>query len=199
MIRAPRGGAKQQVAPQVARTRRQGAFGTVAMLAQPAEADARTPRMEAPNQTGVAKRLAFLVGGLLAGAFVGSLANTGLILAGSAVLPAPDGVDVNDVTSIDANIARYSTAQLLVPFVAHAVGTLVGAWLAARVARRGGMAGLASGLVGALFLAGGIYAVSLIPSAPLWFDALDLLGAYIPMAWLGHHLAKGRAADPVAR
>jgi hypothetical protein len=41
--------------------------------------------------------------------------------------------------------------------------------------------------------------VSLIPSAPLWFDALDLLGAYIPMAWLGHHLAKGHAADPVAR
>lgn len=149
--------------------------------------------MEAPNHQGLAKRLLLLLAGVFAGAFAGGFANMGVLLAGSALLPAPEGVDVNDAASIDANIARYSVAQLLVPFAAHAVGTLVGAWLAALVARSGGMAWLASGLVGALFLAGGIYAVTLIPSAPLWFDALDLLGAYVPMAWLGHRLAMGRA------
>jgi len=149
--------------------------------------------MEAANHQSLAKRLIRLLAGVLAGAFVGGFANMGVLLAGSALLPAPEGVDVNDAASIDANIARYSVAQLLVPFAAHAVGTLVGAWLAALVARGGGMAWLASGLVGALFLAGGIYAVTLIPSAPLWFDALDLLGAYVPMAWLGHRLAMGRA------
>jgi len=39
-------------------------------------------------------------------------------------------------------------------------------------------------VVGALFLAGGIAASFMIP-APTWFIVLDLVGAYIPMAWLG--------------
>jgi hypothetical protein len=33
-------------------------------------------------------------------------------------------------------------------------------------------------------LAGGITNVVLLPS-PMWFNALDLLGAYIPMGWIG--------------
>jgi hypothetical protein len=36
-----------------------------------------------------------------------------------------------------------------------------------------------------MFLLGGIANVAMLP-APLWFSALDLLLAYLPMAWLGH-------------
>jgi len=100
---------------------------------------------------------------VVAGAVVGGMVNMGLIVAGSQLLPPPPGVDVNDVASIDAHIAEYSVAQLLAPFVAHAIGVL--------------------------FLAGGIMAVSMIPSAPLWFDALDLVVAYVLMALLGARLA----------
>lgn len=132
-------------------------------------------------------------GSTLVGLFVGGLVNMGLIAAGGALLPPPPGVDVNDVASINARIGEYSVAQLLVPFFAHALGTLVGAWLAARLAggRRGAL--VAAGIVGAFSLAGGIGAVLMIPAAPLWFDALDLLGAYLPMAWLGARLARTRS------
>jgi len=39
-------------------------------------------------------------------------------------------------------------------------------------------------VIGAIFLCGGVAAIFMIP-APTWFVALDLLAAYLPMAWLG--------------
>jgi hypothetical protein len=38
-------------------------------------------------------------------------------------------------------------------------------------------------VIGAVFLCGGVAASFMIP-APAWFIALDLLAAYLPMAWL---------------
>ena len=43
--------------------------------------------------------------------------------------------------------------------------------------------------IGALFLIAGSYMVYLISSSPLWFSALDLCVAYLPMSWLGWRLA----------
>lgn len=52
--------------------------------------------------------------------------------------------------------------------------------------------------IGVIFLCGGI-AASLMISAPAWFIALDLLAAYIPMAWLagrlGARMAPARSGD----
>ncbi len=124
---------------------------------------------------------------VVAGAVVGGMVNMGLILAGSKLLPPPSGVDVNDVASIDAHIGEYSVAQLLSPFAAHALGTLAGALVAALVAPESRLRVALT--VGLLFLAGGVMAVSMIPSAPLWFDALDLVVAYVPMALLGARIA----------
>ena len=44
--------------------------------------------------------------------------------------------------------------------------------------------------IGAAFLAGGISAAWMIP-APIWFIVLDLVGAYIPMSWIGILLIRG--------
>ena len=126
-------------------------------------------------------------GAVVAGAVVGGKVNMDLIVAGSKLLPPPSGVDVNDVASIDAHIGEYSVAQLLSPFAAHALGTLAGALVAALVAPESRLRVALT--VGLLFLAGGIMAVSMIPSAPLWFDALDLVVAYVPMALLGARIA----------
>ena len=126
-------------------------------------------------------------GAVVAGAVVGGMVNMGLIVAGSKLLPPPSGVDVNDVASIDAHIGEYSVAQLLSPFAAHALGTLAGALVAALVAPESRLRVALT--VGLLFLAGGVMAVSMIPSAPLWFDALDLVVAYVPMALLGARIA----------
>ena len=43
-------------------------------------------------------------------------------------------------------------------------------------------------VVGALFLAGGIANVIMLPS-PMWFTLVDLFLAYLPTAWLGSRLA----------
>lgn len=43
-------------------------------------------------------------------------------------------------------------------------------------------------IVGVLFLIGGVSMVAMLPS-PMWFNALDLIVAYIPMAFLGGKLA----------
>ena len=66
------------------------------------------------------------------------------------------------------------------PFLAHALGTLAGA-LAAYLIAATHRAPIAY-VIGAVFLCGGVAASFMIP-APAWFIALDLLVAYLPMAW----------------
>ena len=71
--------------------------------------------------------------------------------------------------------------HFIAPFVAHALGTLVGALAAHTIA--GSRKALFAWVIGVLFLCGGIAASLMIP-APTWFKAVDLLFAYLPMAWL---------------
>jgi hypothetical protein len=90
-------------------------------------------------------------------------------------------VDVSKVETMQASIHLFEAKHFLFPFLAHAIGALVGSLLAfvAAGSRRAAMAYTVS----ALFLAGGIAASFMIP-APTWFKALDLTVAYLPMAWL---------------
>lgn len=124
---------------------------------------------------------------VLAGLLVGGLVNMALIVLSGSLFPPPPGVDVNDIASINAHIGEYSVAQLLAPFFAHALGALVGGFVAAKLAVGSGMPQAL--IVGAFNLVGGIMAVSMIPDAPMWFNVLDLVVAYMPMAWLGARLA----------
>jgi|JI10StandDraft_1071094.scaffolds.fasta_scaffold62483_5 hypothetical protein len=122
----------------------------------------------------------------IAGMVVGGMVNMGIIIFGSNLLPPPPGVDVSDVASINAHIHEYSTIQILVPFFAHALGTLIGAFIVARLAVSRQM--ILALVIGAFNLLGGIMAVRMIPDAPMWFNGLDLVVAYLPMAWLGGKL-----------
>ena len=126
---------------------------------------------------------------IVVGVIVGAMVNMGLIMAGMALLPPPAGVDIMDVASINAHIHEYTFAQLLVPFIAHAMGTLVGAFLAAKIASTRKM--VFALVIGLVFLWGGVDMVRMIPAAPIWFNVLDLVVAYIPMAMLGGRLTKG--------
>ncbi|WP_317131399.1 hypothetical protein [Maribacter sp. ACAM166] len=67
------------------------------------------------------------------------------------------------------------------------MGTLVGAFVAAKIASTNKM--LMALSVGLLFLIGGTINITLL-GGPMWFNALDLIVAYIPMAYLGWKLAK---------
>jgi ABC-type multidrug transport system permease subunit len=75
--------------------------------------------------------------------------------------------------------------HFVAPFLAHALGTFVGALVGVRIAvsRRA----MVASVIGILFLCGGIAASFMIP-APGWFIALDLLAAYLPMAWIALRL-----------
>jgi hypothetical protein len=118
---------------------------------------------------------------VVAGILLGGIVNGALITVSPSLIPPPAGVDVNDAESLKRSIHLFEPRHFIMPFLAHALGTLVGA-LAAYLIAATYKAPMAY-LIGAVFLCGGIAASLMIP-APAWFIALDLLAAYLPMAWL---------------
>ncbi|MFM8962821.1 MAG: hypothetical protein ACKOGD_03140, partial [Sphingomonadales bacterium] len=72
------------------------------------------------------------------------------------------------------------------PFLAHAFGTLIGAYFVTRF--RVNRPLINAMAIGFAFLAGGVMMVLTLPQTPLWFILLDLVVAYLPMAYLGYKL-----------
>ncbi|MBT8328008.1 MAG: hypothetical protein KJP21_09825 [Bacteroidia bacterium] len=123
---------------------------------------------------------------VLAGIIIGSIVNMFIVNNSANVIPLPEGVDPNDVESIKKNIQLYEAKHYVMPFLAHALGTLVGAFLVAKFAASHNYK-LALG-IGFFFLLGGIAAASMI-GTPLIPTAVDLVFAYLPMAWIGAKMA----------
>lgn len=97
------------------------------------------------------------------------------------------------VESLAASVHLLEPKHFLFPFLAHAVGALIGALLAYLIAAS--YRAVFAWVIGVLFLAGGIAASFMIP-APKWFIALDLLVAYLPMAWLAICLGRRLSGAP---
>ena len=123
---------------------------------------------------------------VIAGLIVGAIVNMALVMVGGALIPAPAGVDVTNVESIRASIHLFEGKHFVFPFLAHAIGTLIGALVASLISGSNRM--LLAMIVGVFGVLGGIAAAFMVP-APVWFMALDLVVAYIPMAWLGWKLS----------
>lgn len=121
------------------------------------------------------------------GLVIGSAVNMGLIMLGGKIIPPPAGSDVTTMEGLRASMHLYQAKHFLFPFLAHALGTVVGALVAGLVGPRKSVT--PAYLVGVLFLLGGVANVYLLP-APVWFGATDLLFAYLPAAWLGQTLAE---------
>jgi hypothetical protein len=118
---------------------------------------------------------------VIAGFVAGAVVNSALIALSPLLIPPPAGVDVSNMESMRQGMHLYQPQHFVMPFLAHALGTFAGALVAWMVAATY-KAWLAYA-VGVLFLMGGVAAAFMIP-APAWFIALDLLLAYVPMAWL---------------
>lgn len=123
---------------------------------------------------------------VLLGFAAGSVVNMVLVNIGPFVVPLPEGADVSSMERLRETMERFTPANFLFPFLGHALGTLVGAFVAAKLAASRPMR--CAIVIGVLFLAGGIAAMSMI-GGPVWFNVCDLLFAYIPMGWLGGYLA----------
>lgn len=127
---------------------------------------------------------------IIAGIIVGGTVNMAIIMLGPSVIPYPEGVDNTTTEGLAATIHLFETKNFIVPFVAHALGTLIGVFVAAKIAKTHKMK-IAYGM-GAWFLLGGIMAVYMLP-APMWYNVVDLTLAYIPMAYLGGKMALKKA------
>ncbi|MGX7666764.1 hypothetical protein [Flavobacterium pedocola] len=129
---------------------------------------------------------------VVTGFVVGSVVNGALISLGHTVIPLPEGADVSTYEKMKESMHLFGSEQFIFPFLAHALGTLVGAFAAARLAATSKMR-IAMG-IGIFFLLGGITNCFLLP-APIWFIILDVVAAYIPMGYLGGKLGLGASGN----
>ena len=126
---------------------------------------------------------------LAAGILIGGIVNMLLITVSPMLIPPPAGVDPSSTENLARTMHLFEPRHFIMPFLAHSLGTLVGSLLAFLIAatRKAQLAYA----VGAFFLIGGVAASFMLP-APAWFIALDLLAAYLPMAWLGTRIGSGK-------
>jgi len=125
---------------------------------------------------------------VIVGVVIGSLVNMGIITISSSIIPPPEGVDLSNMESLKEAMPLFGPKNFIMPFLAHALGALVGAFLAAKIAASHKMKFAL--VIGGFFMLGGFMAASMLP-APMWFNVVDIALAYIPMAWIG-----GRCAMP---
>ncbi len=128
--------------------------------------------------------------GLLAGLLIGGIVNMSIIKLSVFLVSPPDGHDLQTLEGIQTAIPYMNWKHFMMPFLAHAIGTGVGAYFAARIAATYKL--VFAMVIGVLFLFGGIAMVLSLPEAPTWFKILDLGLAYIPMAWLGWKVATAK-------
>ena len=117
---------------------------------------------------------------LVTGWTIGAIVNMSFIVAGSHVFPMSESFE-------PMNAMNWDLKFFIFPFLAHALGTLAGAFIAAKIASTHKKTFAL--IVGAFFLIGGTMMVFMLP-APIWFVVLDLAVAYIPMGWLGWRISR---------
>ena len=124
---------------------------------------------------------------VVAGIIIGSVVNMVFITMSGHIIPPPEGVDLTTEEGLKVGMHLMEPKHFIFPFLAHAIGTFVGAFIAVKIAAthqlKFGMA------ISITFLIGGIMMVMMLPS-PLWFTILDLVGAYLPMGYMAWKLGE---------
>jgi hypothetical protein len=129
---------------------------------------------------------------VIAGLVIGGLVNQLIVTIGTKIIPLPNGAVVATLESLKAAMHLFTPINFLMPFSAHALGTLVGAFVTAKFAFSRNFK-LAM-LIGAFQFIGGWMMIMMLPS-PTWFTVLDLGIAYLPMAYLGWKIVGNKKAS----
>nr|MBS0038264.1 hypothetical protein [Saprospiraceae bacterium] len=124
-----------------------------------------------------------------AGIILGSAVNMAIIQLSGFLIPPPEGADLTTLEGLKDAMHLFQAQHFIMPFLAHALGTLVGAWVAASLTVNHKMK-FALG-IGVFFMLGGITNIVLLPS-PIWFAIVDLSLAYLPMSYLAGKIAARR-------
>lgn len=123
--------------------------------------------------------------GIVLGILIGGL-TVGLIeFAGNLFHPMPAEMDRNNWDAVKSHAAKAPLAAHACVAIGWTIGPLVGAWIAAMIARRSFLViGLTIGIV---FLLCDLAMILSLPT-PLWLAAIGILAPLIS-AWLGASLA----------
>jgi hypothetical protein len=124
----------------------------------------------------------------VAGLLIGVITNGIIVQIGSQIVKAPKGLDLSTEQGLAKAMPLMGAEHFVFPFLAHAIGTLVGAYFVSRM--KVNRALLNAMAIGFAFLAGGVMMVLTLPGTPWWFVATDLVLAYLPMAYLGYKLGQ---------
>ncbi|MCS6979751.1 MAG: hypothetical protein NZM15_06600 [Flavobacteriales bacterium] len=142
------------------------------------------------------KQVLFCVGCGFVGLIAGVLVNGFIVALGPRLIPPPAGLDMTSIEGLKNALPHLQPYHFIFPFLAHALGTFFGAYLAARLSRR--CSKLLALIIGTLFFVGGLINVVLLP-APVWFEIVDLTIAYFPMAILAGKLSCRHASGALKR
>ena len=123
---------------------------------------------------------------VIAGLVIGSAVNMSIIMMSSSIIPPPEGADLTTAEGLKNSMHLMQPKHFIMPFLAHALGTLAGALLAVKLAASHHLR--MALIVGVFFLIGGIANVLMLPS-PIWFTVIDLAAAYLPMSFLATRIA----------
>lgn len=124
---------------------------------------------------------------IVIGIIIGSIINMSIIMLSGVIIPAPLGADITTTEGLKASMHLFQPKHFIFPFLAHALGTLFGAGITAFIVEKNKLNYAL--IIGLLFLAGGIASVFMLPS-PTWYTIIDIVAAYLPMAYLGAIVAK---------
>ena len=124
---------------------------------------------------------------VLVGVFIGAIVNMAILMMSSAIIAPPKGVDMTSDAGINAAMPLLEPKHFLMPFLAHAIGTFVAVYLATRFSKTKAIR--IPIIIASIYLIGGIMEVMNL-NAPLWFNVIDLLGAYFPMAFIAFKWGK---------
>ncbi|NOR28411.1 MAG: hypothetical protein GQ540_07780 [Lutibacter sp.] len=130
----------------------------------------------------IAKNILAVILGLV----IGSIVNMGIVMISGSIISPPNGADVTTMEGLKESIHLFQPKHFIFPFLAHAIGTFIGALITVIVAST--YKSKLALLIGMFFLIGGILNTFMLPT-PTWFITFDLLLAYIPMAWIAQKIS----------
>lgn len=124
---------------------------------------------------------------VVVGVIAGGIINMGLILNSGKIIPPPQGADFTTEEGLKASMHLMEPKHFIIPFIAHALHAFIGSIVACKIA--GSNTLRIAMIVGLVTFLGGAKMVYDLPS-PMWFNVLDLVVAYFPMAYLGGMLVR---------
>lgn len=129
---------------------------------------------------------------VLVASVIGGMVNGLIVKYGSAIIPYPEGYSYATEELMKSTIHLLKPINYIVPFMAHAIGTLVGCLIVYNFAFSDKEKLRLSLIVAGLFFMGGAIMVKILAGySPTWFNYVDLIGAYFPMAFIAKFI-KGK-------